>query len=155
WSAERLYPWSHPERIGDSAVRAIVIHKQPVMNAPFFYVRAVVFLLFWTAVAEILRRGSLRMDRPQPPPLRDKLRSFSSVTLFSLLAPGCFSPFDWLMSLSPSFYSTMFVLYVLAGGFIGAIGLTAVLLLLWQRSGYLAEVNLSHWYAVGRLLFAF
>ena len=34
WSAERLYPWTHPERIGDATVREVVVHKQAVMNAP-------------------------------------------------------------------------------------------------------------------------
>jgi hypothetical protein len=155
WSAERLYPWTHPDRIAEPAIRAIVVHKQPMMNVPFFYVRAVVFLLFWTVVAEILRRGSLRMDRPDPPRLNDRLRGFSSVALFFVGVTGTLAAFDQLMSLSPAFYSTMFGLYVLAGGFIGSIGLTAVLLLLWQRAGFLAEARISHWYAVGRLLFAF
>src|SRR5262249_16204041 len=51
--------------------------------------------------------------------------------------------------------STMYGLYVLSGGFVAAIGLTAVLLLFLQRAGFLAEIKRSHWYAVGRMLFAF
>src|SRR5262249_45128188 len=148
WSADRLYPWAHPERIADAAVRAVVAHKRPMMNAPFFYVRSVVFLIFWTVIAEVLRRGSLRMDRPKPPLLNDRLRGFSSVILFFLGVTGTLAAFDWLMSLSPIFYSTMFGLYVLAGGFIAAISLTAVLLWFWQRAGFLPEVNISHWYAI-------
>jgi hypothetical protein len=155
WSAERLYPWTHPERIADRALREIVLHKQPVMNAPFFYARAVIFLVFWVAVAEVLRRASLRMDRPSPPDRADRLRAFSSLALPLTGITATFAAFDWIMSLSPDFYSTMFGLYVLAGGFVGAIGLIAVAMTLSQQAGFLAGVTRSHWYAVGRLLFAF
>jgi len=155
WSAERLYPWTHPERIADRALRQVVVHKQLVMNAPFFYARAVVFIAFWIAVAEVLRRASLRTDHPSPPDLADRLRAFSSLALPLVGLTGTFAAFDWIMSLSPDFYSTMFGLYVLAGGFVGALGLLAVAMSASQSAGFLAGVGRSHWYAVGRLLFAF
>src|SRR6185312_2782621 len=116
WSA-RLYPWAHPERVADHHVRELVLHKRPVMNAPFFFVRAIVFLLLWTLVAELLRRWSLAMDRPGAPSLKDRLRGFSCVLLPLVGITATFASFDWIMSLSPDFYSTMYGLYVLSGGF--------------------------------------
>lgn len=155
WSASRLYPWAHPERIADHHTRQIVLHKQPMMNAPFFYARAVAFLLVWTLLAEYLRRASLRMDRPNPPSHTDRLRAVSSVALPFIGLTGTFAAFDWLMSLSPDFYSTMYGLYVLTGGFVGAIGLIAIMMFASQSAGFLVGVKRSHWYAIGRLLFAF
>jgi hypothetical protein len=154
WSA-RLYPWAHPERVAEYAARQIVLHKQPVMNAPFFYVRAIVFLVYWTVVAELLRRWSLRMDVPEPPNLKDRLRMFSSVALPFVGLTGTVAAFDWVMSLSPDFYSTMYGLYVLSGGFVASIGLMAVMVTASRRAGFLAGIKRSHWYALGRLLFAF
>jgi len=154
WSA-RLYPWAHPERVADHHVRELVLHKRPVMNAPFFFVRAIVFLLLWTLVAELLRRWSLAMDRPGAPSLKDRLRGFSCVLLPLVGITATFASFDWIMSLSPDFYSTMYGLYVLSGGFVGALGLMAIMMSSAQSGGWLVGVNRSHWYAIGRLLFAF
>ena len=154
WSM-RLYPWAHPERVTDHHVRELVEHKLPVMNAPFFFARAVGFLLLWTLVAEMLRRWSLRMDRPDAPNLKDRLRAFSCVLLPLVGITATFAAFDWMMSLSPDFYSTMYGLYVLSGGFVAAIGLMALMMASAQSAGWLVAVNRSHWYAIGRLLFAF
>jgi hypothetical protein len=154
WST-RLYPWAHPERVADHHRRELVLHKLPVMNAPFFFVRAFAFLLLWTLVAELLRRWSLDMDRPGAPSLKDRLRAFSCALLPLVGITGTFAAFDWIMSLSPDFYSTMYGLYVLSGGFVAAVGLVAIMMMAAQRAGWLVEVNRSHWYAIGRLLFAF
>jgi hypothetical protein len=154
WSAQ-LYPWAHPENIADQHLREIVLHKRPVMNAPFFFSRAILFLVFWTIVGELLRRHSLGMDRPGAPDLRDRLRALSCVFLPLVGLTATFAAFDWIMSLSPDFYSTMYGLYVLSGGFVAALGLVAVMMLSAQKAGFLVGVTRSHWYAIGRLLFAF
>jgi hypothetical protein len=133
----------------------MVEHKLPVMNRAFFSVRGVFYVGFWTFVGECLRRWSLKMDRPDPPDHKTRLRKFSSALLPLVGITGTFAAFDWLMSLSPVFYSTMYGLYVLAGGFVASIGLLALLLYLAQERGYLVELGRSHWYAIGRLLFAF
>jgi hypothetical protein len=150
FAIDRLYPWAHPERIADARLRALVEHKTPIMNAPFFFLRVVLFLLLWVAVAEFLRASSLRSRSSN-----DRLRAFSSVALPLIGLTGTFATFDQLMSLSPDFYSTMYGLYTLSGGFVAAIGVIAVAALAAQRSGRLAFVSTSHWYALGRLLFAF
>lgn len=155
WSPSRLYPWAHPERIGDPHTRALVVHKHAMMNTPFFLGRAVFYLLFWTLVAELLRAWSLRWDHPGAPDLKPRLRAFSSALLPLVGITGTFAAFDWVMSLSPDFYSTMYGLYVLSGGFVAAVGLLAICMLAAQRAGFLVHVERSHWYAIGRLLFAF
>jgi hypothetical protein len=155
WSASRLYPWAHPERVADHHRRLLVEHKTALMNAPFFYVRAAIFLGIWLVVGELLRHWSLRLDRSSPPDLKPRLRVLSALTLPLVGIAGTFAAFDWIMSLSPDFYSTMYGLYVLSGGFVAAVGLIAILTWAAQRGGWLVHVGRPHWYALGRLLFAF
>jgi hypothetical protein len=150
-----LYPWMHPEQVTDPRAHALLVHKLPYMNAPLFCVRTVIYVGLWALIAILLRRWSLQMDRPGAPDLRPRLRAFSSALLPPLGITGTFAAFDWLMSLSPVFYSTAFGLYLLAGGFVAFIGLLAVLLRIAQHHGFLVAANRSHWYAIGRLLFAF
>lgn len=155
WSADRLYPWAHPERVAEHHRRAVVEHKLAVMNAPFFFARAVAFVVLFVIVAELLRRWSLDLDRPAPPERKPRLRAFSALLLPLVGLAGTFAAFDWVMSLSPDFYSTMYGLYALSGGFVAAVGLLAILVACAQRGGWLVHVGRSHWYALGRLLFAF
>jgi len=59
------------------------------------------------------------------------------------------------MSLTPTWYSTMYGVYWFAGGFLAFFGLIVLLLMGVQRAGFLAEIGRSHWYALGRLMLAF
>jgi hypothetical protein len=147
----QLYPWMHPERIKNHRVAELLNHKRVVMNAPFFIARAFIFLGFWAGTAWLVRGWSLRMDASRAVDLRPRLRAFSSATLPMIGLTATFAVFDWMMSLSPDFYSTMYGLYVLSGGFVAAIGLLAILMAVVPTS----ELSRSHWYAIGRLLFAF
>ena len=157
--AHLIYPWMHPETIAREEVRQLVLHKRPYMNLPFVIVRAAIYFAFFLAIAYPLRRWSLRMDRPGTPEellaLKGRMRVLSSAALPGLGVLGTMATWDWLMSLSPTWYSTMFGLYVLAGGFITALAAISLITVLAIRAGYLPEVRGSHFYALGRLMFAF
>jgi hypothetical protein len=66
-----------------------------------------------------------------------------------------FAAFDWLMSLQPTWYSTMFPVYYFAGGFLGALSLLTVLSAAADGAGVIRGINSSHYYALGRLLLSF
>jgi hypothetical protein len=157
--AGRLYPWMHPERIVPDELRALVLHKRPYMNLPFVIVRAAICFAFFVAVAAPLRRWSLRMDREAPAAelaaLKDRMRVLGGAALPGLGIFGTVAAWDWLMSLSPDWYSTMFGLYYLAGGFVTALALISLLTVLARQNGYLPGIRESHLYALGRLMFAF
>jgi hypothetical protein len=157
--ADLLYPWMHPERVAPPELRALVLHKRPYMNLPFVVGRAAVCFAFFVAVALPLRRWSLRMDHAAPAGelavLRGRMRVLGSLALPGLGIFGTVAAWDWLMSLSPDWYSTMFGLYYLAGGFVTALALISLLAVLARRDGYLPGIRESHLYALGRLMFAF
>ena len=67
-----------------------------------------------------------------------------------------FAAFDWIMSLEPAWFSSMFGIYYFAGGFVAAIALLVLLARAGERSGWLAGyLQPSHYYALGRMLLAF
>ena len=111
------------------------------MNRPFVIVRAVFYVLLWVVICVGLRRFSMAMDRAGAPDHTLRLRAFSAVLLPALGITGSWAAFDWLMSLSPDWYSTMYGLYVLAGGFLGSLALMVVLVVGLQRDGYLVGVQ--------------
>jgi hypothetical protein len=157
----KLYPWMAPGAIADPHVQELVRHKLPLMNRPFVIARAILYVGVWVVVCGGLRRLSLATDRSDADAgagardLTPRLRAFSAVLLPALGITATWAAFDWLMSLSPDWYSTMYGFYVLAGGFLGALALLVVLVVGAQQSGRLAGIQRAHYYALGRLLLAF
>ncbi|WP_437643359.1 hypothetical protein [Sorangium sp. So ce362] len=147
--------WLRPESIGDEHVRAIVLHKQPYLNLPFFLVRTAIYFAVWLAFGALLLRGSLRGDASPAVADSGRLRTISVAGLPPVALTLSFASFDWLMSLAPTWISTMFPVYVFAGGFVAAIALLTVLAFAAERAGLLPGLRASHYYALGRLLLAF
>jgi hypothetical protein len=76
--------------------------------------------------------------------------------MIALALTQTFASVDWIMSLSPRWYSTMFGVYFFAGSFVGFVALLSVVAVAMQRAGLLdTVVNAEHLHDVGKLLFAF
>ncbi|MEO5731386.1 MAG: hypothetical protein ABI134_01550, partial [Byssovorax sp.] len=150
-----IYPWARPETLSDELTREHVHAKHAYLNVPFFVVRSAGYLAVCTAVSVLLRRWSLERDVN---PLADvdwRLRALSAGGLPAVALTFSFASFDWLMSLTPAWFSTMYPVYWFAGGFVAALALLVVLTFAAQEEGLLPEVSLSHYYALGRMLLAF
>ncbi|MBK9258978.1 MAG: hypothetical protein IPM54_04005 [Polyangiaceae bacterium] len=152
---ERIFPWTHPEAAHDAHMHELLEHQRPYLNTPSFFVRAALYFALWIGAGMLLRKWSLRQD--MAPNIEQKTRSriLSVVALFPVSLALTFASFDWLMSLTPSWYSTMFGVYWFAGGFVGAISLIVLVTAFLQEAGMLARVTRSHYYALGRLMLAF
>jgi hypothetical protein len=68
-----------------------------------------------------------------------------------------FAAFDWMMSLDPRFFSTIFGVYWFAGSFVGAFAILAVAGAATRadRTQFGAHMNLEHFHSVGKFLLAF
>lgn len=150
-----LYPWAAPASIQDAEVRELVLHKARYLNVPFFVARLIVYFGVWIACGTLLRHFSMRGDEAPARDFSRRLRAISAGMLPAVALTLSFASFDWLMSLEPTWYSTMYPVYVFAGGFVAAIALITVLAHAAERSGLLDVLSSSHYYALGRLLLAF
>ncbi|MDI1435700.1 hypothetical protein [Polyangium sorediatum] len=150
-----IYPWTSPSAIVDHEAQRLVEHKLPYLNTPSFFVRAFLYFGVWLGTSYFLRRWSLRGDWAPETTDKPRFRAFSALGLPPVALAFTFAGFDWLMSLTPTWYSTMFGVYWFAGGFLGAIALLVLATYGLQRGGMLTRVGSSHYYALGRLLLAF
>ena len=140
-----LYAWNDPSAVaGDPLLR----HKAPYLSAGFFGVRAVIYLAVWWLLGRFYLTRSLEQDRSGDPALTLRMERLSPVALLLCAVTVTFASFDWLMSLSPRWFSTIFGVYFYSGavvGFFAAIILAAVVLQLlgrlksplslWERGG--------------------
>ncbi len=148
-----LYPWLTPDALGPDA-RERVLAKQGYLNAPFFIIRALIYFACWVALAWLLRRWSVKQDRERGNlALTARQRHLSAFGLVLAGVTLTFASFDWLMSLTPTWCSTVFGVYIFAGAFVGALALIAIIGLLAIRGGALAGlVQADHFHALGKLM---
>jgi hypothetical protein len=118
-----LYEWTHTETVlADPVLRL----KVGYLNIPFFLVRTAIYFVAWLALAHYLDRWSDAQDRSADPSLVVKMRKLSGggLVLFGLTVT--FAAFDWVMSLQPHWFSTIFGLIFIAGQGVGALALVIV-----------------------------
>lgn len=154
-----LYPWATPSVLPD-AVRALLARKHGWLNVGFFVARGVLYLAVWLVVSATIRHWSLQQDRAvgdERVLLARRLRRASAVGLIVVGLALTFAAFDWLMSLEPAWYSTIYGVYVFAGGYLAALALVAVIG--WAESrrggGLDSVVTPEHFGALGKLLLTF
>jgi hypothetical protein len=157
-----LYPWYTPPPGTDPHTLEVLHHRAAYMNVPFFVIRAVVFFAIFLVAGMLLRRWSVRRDRLEHAPVGDpkvllgRERAFASAMLPPVGLAFTFASMDWVMSLQPAWYSSIFAIYLFGGGFLAAIGLvTALAGRMWSRNLGGGTLSVNHFHALGRLLFAF
>ena len=151
-----LYPWVPPLDRVDAPMRALVQQKHAYLNVPFFLVRGAVYFGVWLAIALLLRRWSVRQDDEHGVRLTRWQRRLSAGGLPAVAVTLTFASFDWMMSLTPAWYSTIYGVYVFAGGFVAALALIAVLAAIEHETGRLADPVIGHHFqALGKLLLTF
>jgi hypothetical protein len=148
-----LYSWSAP---GAAAHDALLRWKAPYLNVPFFLVRAALYFGIWSFIALLYYLGSRRQDATGAAGLSARLRRLAGPAIIVLALTQTFASIDWIASLTPHWYSTIFGVYFFSGAFVGFIALLSVVAVAMRRAGLLDTViTAEHLHDIGKLLFAF
>jgi hypothetical protein len=118
--------------------------------------RAGLYFGLWSFIALLYYRGSRGQDVTGDPGVSARLRRLAGPAIIVLALTQTFASVDWIMSLTPHWYSTMFGVYFFAGSFVGFIALLSVAAAAMRRAGLLDTViSVEHLHDVGKLLFGF
>ena len=101
----RLYSWTHPDLV---AADVVLKSKQLYLNLPFFLIRNVIYFAVWWALVRGLNRWSDEQDRTGDPRLALRLENMSGPRLVLYGLTVTFFSIDWIMSLEPHWFSTIF-----------------------------------------------
>lgn len=156
--ARVIFSWVAPEGQGfNEEAMKLLQHKHAYLNLGAFTVRAIVYFAVWIAIAGWMRGWSIQQDQSGAAALTRKLRKLGAGGLPFIAFTLTFASFDWLMSLNPLWGSTIFGLYIFAGGFVAAIALLCILASMAVRAhGPVgALINDSHLHNLGKYLLAF
>ena len=151
-----LYPWDGNFAAEHHIPENVWNEKARWLNQGWFTFRAVIYFAVWTGLAVYYYRGSVEQDDSGEIAATERMQFWSgpAVMLFSITTT--FAAFDWVMSLSPMWFSTMFGVYLFAGGVLSAHCAIAVLCYLLQRNGAIRdEVTVEHYHDLGKYIFGF
>jgi hypothetical protein len=150
--------WTNPEVYveGSDAFDPILFAKKGYLNETFFYIRQAIYFLVWGYLGHRLYKVSTDMDKSGDWGLQTLLRKISAPGILFFALSAAFASFDWLMSLDPHWFSTMFGVYFFAMSFQAFLAFTILLLFFLQGKGILTDVvRIVHIGDVARLLFGF
>ena len=151
-----LFMWARPEAV---AADPILQMKAPYLNVPFFIGRAVMYFVVWLLLSYLLNRWSDAQDRGEVAVRPEDSRRFRVVSAPGLLIYVIlmtFASVDWLMSLDPHWYSTIFGFILVAGQGLSAFALViAVLAMVAPYEPVRSCLTPAHFHDLGKLLLAF
>ncbi|MCS7471492.1 hypothetical protein NZK35_33000 [Stieleria sp. ICT_E10.1] len=157
FSEGTLFVWTDPEFASKLHLDEKMWEtKKLFLNAPFFVLRALVYFGIWGALAVYYWRGSVNQDETGERAATDRMQYWSGPAVMAFSLSLSFAAFDWGMSLAPMWFSTMFGVYIFAGGILAAHCVITLLTYLLQRAGALKEeVTPEHYHDLGKYIFGF
>jgi len=148
-----LYVWSHPEAVAEDLLLAWKAHY---LNGPFFAFRAVVYFAVWAWLARFYLVQSCRQDDSGDPALTRRMERLAPASLVLFGLSVSFASFDWLMSLEPHWFSTIFGLYYFSGSVVGCLAAWILLAMALQAGGWARQsITVEHYLELGKLLLGF
>jgi len=127
--------------------------KSGYLNGPFFLIRAAIFLGGWILYRQYSRKQSLAQDEATDNISYKKSFKAAAGFLAFFIVTESMSSWDWIMSVDPHWYSTLFGWYVFASFFVSGITTIALITLYLKSKGYLEYVNTSHIHDLAKFMF--
>jgi hypothetical protein len=147
-----LFTWSHEDHV---ATDEILRHKALYLNVPFFIGRAIFYFAAWAGLAWILNRLSARQDSGDLS-VNMSIQRWSGAGLVIYALTVTFAGIDWIMSINPHWYSTLFGFLMMGGQGLAALAFTIVIsTLLVKQQPMAALLRPHHFHDLGKLMLAF
>jgi hypothetical protein len=142
------------EAAAEAAEARIIAHKRPFLNRTFFLIRLFAYLIIWSFIAQRYFWYSTEQDTTRDRSLTAAAQNLAPAGMIVFGLTLTFFSFDWLLSLDPTWYSTIFGVQVFAQCALFQMATLVIVTLLLRRSGLLGDaVNVEHYHDMGKLLF--
>jgi hypothetical protein len=143
--------------VGHENYDALVASKTGYLNVPFWLFRAGAFLVGWNLYRWNIRRFGLKQDEAKDGDISWYKKGFkhSAMFLVFFMVTESIMSWDWIMSLDPHWFSTLFGWYVFSSMFVTAITTIALVTIFLKSKGYLEFVNDSHIHDLAKFMFGF
>ncbi len=148
-----IYPWSRPSALLHTPS---IAGKVAYLNVSFVFARMAIVLFLWVLMGWLFRKTSLQQDNDPSMSFHYRLNRYAAIFLVVFGLSFTVGSFDWLISLEPDWFSTIYAIYVFAGCFVqGLAALTLAAAVLRKHRLSADLVNDEQLHDLGKLLFAF
>jgi len=148
-----MFHWTHVEEVLKDK---ILSGKSAYLNEGFFTIRIVLFFAIWIFFYLILTRNSKKQDTTLDQSLTKKNIKISAIFMPFFGITLTLASIDWIMSLEPHWFSTIFGIYYFSGTILTALAVTTFMVVYLNEKGLLVKgLKRDHYYSLGALLFAF
>ena len=151
---KHLFIWLDQDVVAHDA---LIQGKESWLNKPWFFIRGFIFLGGWSLYRYFARKFSVAQDNAEINDNRNFKKSFriaAGFLVFFIYTESIMS-WDWIMSVDPHWFSTLFGWYVFASMFVSGITVIALITIYLKSRNFLEFVNENHLHDVAKFMFAF
>ena len=160
-----VFHWTHDSLYaeGTEGFDEIIFGKSAMWYWPleggtfplFFVLRMVIFFAIWFMMFKWIKREMLAEDIDGQLSHWYKARKYSAIFLVIFAVTSSISAWDWVMSVDPHWFSTMFGWYVFASWWVNGLAVITLIVVMLKQAGYLKVVNANHLHDIGKFVFGF
>ncbi|MDO5972454.1 quinol:cytochrome C oxidoreductase [Flavivirga aquimarina] len=157
FAGDHLFVWMNPDMINKESEHydKLVAGKSGWLNKTGFIIRALIFIGGWSLYRHFSRKFSIAQDTAEDKSNFKKLFRITAGFLVFFIYTESMMSWDWIMSVDPHWFSTLFGWYVFASMFVSGITVLALITLYLKSKGQLEFVNENHLHDVAKFMFAF
>ncbi|MBM3280342.1 MAG: hypothetical protein FJY95_20020 [Candidatus Handelsmanbacteria bacterium] len=151
--AHELYEWTHAEVV---AADPILTQKSAYLNLPFFTVRAAIYFAIWITLSHLLNKWSLQQDQTTETSPTRRMQVISGPGIILFMLTMTLAAVDWVMSLEPHWFSTIFsLIFIIGQGLLTWTFMTIVAVRLHERKPLSGLITNQRLRDLGTLTLAF
>ena len=133
----QIYSWMDPAKV---AANPIIKDKVDYLNQSFWLVRAAIFFTYWVVISLVINKYAANLDKEPGFKWARKIENFSGVALLFYFITITLAIVDWLMSLTPEWYSTIFGFIIIVGQAVLTMAFTIIVLVKLSRDEPMASI---------------
>jgi hypothetical protein len=153
WAGDHLFIWMDPEVVAHDE---LIQGKSGWLNKTWFAIRGLIFIAGWSLYRYFSRKFSLAQDLADVNDNSNFKKNFriSAAFLVFYIYTESMMSWDWIMSVDPHWFSTLFGWYVFASMFVSGITVIALITIYLKAKGLMEFVNDSHLHDLAKFMFA-
>ena len=149
---KHIFIWMDPEVVAHDK---IIQGKESWLNKSSFILRGIIYIGGWSLYRYFTRKFSLAQDKAKNNKNFKRNFQISAGFLVFFIYTESMMSWDWIMSVDPHWFSTLFGWYVLASMIVSGITVIALITIYLKSKGLMDYVNDSHLHDLAKFMFGF
>ena len=152
WAGDHIFIWMDPDVVAEDK---LIQGKSSWLNKTWFAIRGLIFITGWSLYRYFSRKFSLAQDLADVNDNSNFKKNFriSAAFLVFYIYTESMMSWDWIMSVDPHWFSTLFGWYVFASMFVSGITVIALITIYLKAKGLMEFVNDSHLHDLAKFMF--